>query len=56
MKQMYTIRLEPLTAIHIGTGTALTPLDYLVQSVNTRSGGEKKLYCVFSSDKLSSSV
>lgn len=52
MKQMYIIRLEPLTAIHIGTGTALTPLDYLVQSVNTRSGDEKKLYCVFSSDKL----
>lgn len=47
-KQKYTITIEPLTAVHIGTGEELTPLDYKV--ADSKQGN--KLYVKFSSDSI----
>lgn len=48
MKERYIIKIEPLTAVHIGTGNELTPLDYKV----TRTKQGNLLYIKFSSDKI----
>lgn len=47
-KKIYKLEIEPLTGVHIGTGEALTPLDYIVQ--NTKSGSD--IYMKFSSDAI----
>ena len=46
-KKIYTIEIEPLTGVHIGTGETLTPIDYAVKPVN-----RKDMYLKFSSDKI----
>lgn len=46
-KKIYTIEIEPLTGVHIGTGEALTPIDYAVKPIN-----RKDMYLKFSSDKI----
>ena len=47
-KKIYKLEIEPLTGVHIGTGEALTPLDYTVQ--RTTSGSD--IYMKFSSDAI----
>lgn len=49
MKECYKIKIEPLTAVHIGTGEKILPLDYKLESLN---GSEIKKYVKFSSDKI----
>ena len=46
-KKIYTIEIEPLTGVHIGTGETLTPIDYAVKPIN-----RKEMYLKFSSDKI----
>lgn len=46
-KKIYTIEIEPLTGVHIGTGETLTPIDYAVKPIN-----RKDMYLKFSSDKI----
>lgn len=46
-KKIYTIEIEPLTGVHIGTGEKLTPIDYAVKPIN-----RKEMYLKFSSDKI----
>lgn len=46
-KQRYTIEIEPLTGVHIGTGAELTLLDYKVHQLK-----QKELYLKFSSDSI----
>lgn len=46
-KKIYNLTVEPITAVHIGTGEELTPLDYKV--IETPNG---KLYIKFSSDSI----
>ena len=46
-KKIYTIEIEPLTGVHIGTGEKLTPIDYAVKPIN-----RKDMYLKFSSDKI----
>lgn len=53
MKQIYKIKIEPLTAVHIGTGEKLLPLDYTLASPNS---SETKRYVKFSSDKIIDSI
>lgn len=48
MKQIYKIKIEPLTAVHIGSGNTLSPLDYKL--ANTSSGIRK--YVRFSYDSI----
>lgn len=47
-KKQYKLTVEPVTAVHIGTGQEITPLDYLV--VKTKQGND--LYCKYTSDKI----
>ena len=46
-RKIYTIEIEPLTGVHIGTGETLTPIDYAVKPIN-----RKDMYLKFSSDKI----
>ena len=46
-RKIYTIEIEPLTGVHIGTGEKLTPIDYAVKPIN-----RKEMYLKFSSDKI----
>ena len=48
MKERYKIKIDPLTAVHIGTGNTLSLLDYKL--ANTNSGIRK--YVRFSSDSI----
>ena len=48
MKQIYKIKIEPLTAVHIGTGNTLSLLDYKLAKTNS---GIRK-YVRFSSDSI----
>ena len=48
MKECYKIKIEPLTAVHIGTGNSLSLLDYKLSK--TSSGLIK--YVRFSSDSI----
>lgn len=48
MKQVYNLTIEPLTAVHIGSGNILTPLEYKI--AKTSSGLNK--YIRFSSDSI----
>ncbi|MDO5774508.1 MAG: type III-A CRISPR-associated RAMP protein Csm5 [Spirochaetales bacterium] len=48
MKEIHKIKIEPLTAVHIGSGNSLTLLDYKL--ANTSSGVRK--YVRFSSDSI----
>lgn len=43
MKKTYKIKIEPLTAVHIGTGEKLTPLDYKIVDLK---------YARFSTDSI----
>jgi|GEM_PF-780134 CRISPR-associated RAMP protein, csm5 family len=47
-KKIYTIEIEPLTGVHIGTGEKLTPIDYTVVALKNK----KEMYLKFSSDKI----
>jgi CRISPR-associated protein Csm5 len=47
-KDYYTLTVEPLTGVHIGTGQELTPLDYLLKGTT----GGKKIYIKYSSEKI----
>ncbi|MCM1322151.1 MAG: type III-A CRISPR-associated RAMP protein Csm5 [Bacteroides sp.] len=49
MKEIHKIKIEPLTAVHIGTGEKLLPLDYTLAAPN--NSGSKK-YVKFNSDKI----
>jgi CRISPR-associated protein Csm5 len=52
-KKQYTLTITPLTGIHIGTGEALTPLDYKIASkVGDVDFKEKPMYWKFSSDRI----
>jgi CRISPR-associated protein Csm5 len=48
----YRFTLRPLTAVHVGTGDVLTPLEYSLLS--STSGG--RLYAVFSPEKIVESL
>ncbi|MGN0731770.1 MAG: type III-A CRISPR-associated RAMP protein Csm5 [Treponema sp.] len=48
MKECYKIKIEPLTAVHIGTGNSLSLLDY---KLSKTSSGLRK-YVRFSSDSI----
>ena len=48
MKDCYKIKIEPLTAVHIGTGNSLSLLDY---KLSKTSSGLRK-YVRFSSDSI----
>ena len=50
MKQIYKIKIEPLTAVHIGTGNKLLPTDYTITS--SPDNPNIKKYVKFSSDKI----
>jgi CRISPR-associated protein Csm5 len=51
-KKQYTVTITPLTGVHVGTGEALTPLDYkLAEKVGTVDF-KKPMYWKFSSDKI----
>lgn len=41
MKEIYKIKIEPLTAVHIGSGNSLLPIDYTL--VNPNNSTEKTL-------------
>ena len=47
-KKIYTIEIEPLTGVHIGTGETLTPIDYTIVVLKNK----KEMYLKFSSDKI----
>ena len=53
-KQQYTVSIEPLTGVHIGTGEVLTPLDYKLAKFATKRGkiDSKMMYFKFSSEKI----
>ena len=53
MKEIHKIKIEPLTAVHIGTGEKILPLDY---KLATPKNSEKKRYVKFDSDKIISSI
>lgn len=53
MKQIYKIKIEPLTAVHIGTGEKLLPLDYTLVAPKNSS---TKNYVKFSSDRIIDSI
>lgn len=48
MKKIYNLTIEPLTAVHVGSGNVLTPLEYKI--AKTSSGAYK--YVRFSSDSI----
>lgn len=50
MKKTYKIKIEPLTALHVGTGNELLPIDYTV--VPAPNNAVVKKYVKFSSDKI----
>lgn len=50
MKTRYRLVIEPLTAIHVGTGETLTPLNYIVKELKEGSG--RWLYCAFEWEKI----
>lgn len=50
MKKTYKIKIEPLTAVHIGTGNELLPTDYTVVPVPNNPAVKK--YVKFSSNKI----
>ena len=50
MKKSYKIKIEPLTAVHVGTGNELLPTDYTV--VPSPNNAAVKKYVKFSSDKI----
>lgn len=52
MKKKYSIIIEPLTAVHIGTGEELTPLDYTLAPGKTQRDNSKMMYWKFSPDKI----
>lgn len=52
MKERYKIKIEPLTAVHIGTGEKCTPLDYKITSKIGNTDLKKNMYLKFSSDKI----
>lgn len=53
MKEIYKIKIEPLTAVHIGSGNSLLPIDYTL--VNPNNSTEKR-YVKFSTDKIINSI
>jgi len=53
MKEIYKIKIEPLTAVHIGSGNSLLPVDYTLEKPN---GSTEKRYVKFSSDKIINSI
>lgn len=53
MKQIYKIKIEPLTAVHIGTGEKLLPIDYTLVAPKNSS---TKNYVKFSSDRIIDSI
>src|SRR5574344_936957 len=48
MKKNYTLSIEPLTAVHIGTGETLSPVDYVILSAADRP----KRYFKLSIDRI----
>ncbi len=50
MKKTYKIKIEPLTAVHIGTGNELLPTDYVLTTAPNNPSVKK--YVKFSSDKI----
>lgn len=53
MKEIYKIKIEPLTAVHIGTGEKLLPIDYTLVAPGNSS---TKNYVKFSSDRIIDSI
>jgi len=51
-KQTYTLTLEPLTGVHIGTGEVLTPLDYKVADHVGKDPLPRLMYLKFSSERI----
>ena len=52
MKKSYKIKIEPLTAVHVGTGEKLTPLDYKIVNVKSSDGKIRRKYARFSTDSI----
>lgn len=50
-KRRYTLEIEPLTAVHIGSGKTLNPLDYMLYDIKLR-GGKKRIYMKYNTDKI----
>ena len=53
MKECYKIKIEPLTAVHIGTGERLLPIDYVLKAPEN---SERKNYVKFSSERIIDSI
>lgn len=51
-KERYKLTIEPITAVHIGTGEKLTPLDYKLTNDIENIKFPKPKYVKFSSDKI----
>jgi len=51
-KQVYTLTLEPLTGVHIGTGEVLTPLDYVITDHVGKDPLPRTMYIKFSSERI----
>ena len=53
MKECYKIKIEPLTAVHIGTGERLLPIDYVLKAPEN---SERTNYVKFSSERIIDSI
>lgn len=56
MKKIYKFSIEPITAIHIGTGNELTPLDYFVTTKIGEMDFKRPVYVKYSWDKILDSI
>jgi CRISPR-associated protein Csm5 len=51
-KKQYKLTIEPITAVHIGTGEEITPLDYKLSSNLGTKKLPEEMYLKFSSEKI----
>lgn len=49
---VYDFTIEPLTAVHIGSGETLTPMDYKLGRSRKSNGETREIYIKFSQDKI----
>lgn len=56
MKKVYKLTVEPITAVHIGTGDQVTPLDYIVTSTIGKTDFKRNIYLKYSWNKILDSL
>lgn len=47
MKQQYELTIQPITGVHVGSGETLTPMEYLIRTINNR-----QMYLTYDSDSI----